>query len=126
MKQPFRSRDRTFPHRPWLPPQFVTRIRRLLAPLTSFRLHPLDPLTPDEIAAVSLPVRHHIASKTDISAIKFITTYPLPYLKKVLLAYLGIPLTPGGQSEASIPATRKAKVDFLDVCVNSGSVSTKA
>ncbi|SJL13514.1 related to peroxisomal amine oxidase (copper-containing) [Armillaria ostoyae] len=81
---------------------------------TAFK-HPLDPLTPDEIAAVSLSVRHHIASKTEIKAVKFITTYLLPPPKKAVLAYLGIPLTPGGQPEAPTPITRKAEVDFLDV-----------
>ncbi|KAK0466066.1 copper amine oxidase [Desarmillaria tabescens] len=81
---------------------------------TAFK-HPLDPLTPDEIAAVSLSVRHHIASKTDIKAVKFITTYLLPPPKKAVLAYLGIPLTPGGKPEAPTPITRKAEVDFLDV-----------
>ncbi|SJL13568.1 uncharacterized protein ARMOST_17013 [Armillaria ostoyae] len=60
-------------------------------------------------------VRRYIASKADIKAVKFIITYPLPSSKKAVLAYLGIPLTPGGQPEAPIPITRKAKVDFLDV-----------
>ncbi|KAK0461561.1 hypothetical protein IW261DRAFT_1348629 [Armillaria novae-zelandiae] len=68
-----------------------------------------------EIAAVSLSVRYHIASKTEIKAIKFITTYLLPPPKKVVLAYLGIRLTPGGQPEAPTPIIRKAEVDFLDV-----------
>ncbi|KAK0481341.1 copper amine oxidase [Armillaria novae-zelandiae] len=81
---------------------------------TAFK-HPLDPLTPDEIAAVSLSVRYHIASKTEIKAIKFITTYLLPPPKKVVLAYLRIRLTPGGQPEVPTPIIRKAEVDFLDV-----------
>ncbi|KAK0461555.1 copper amine oxidase [Armillaria novae-zelandiae] len=81
---------------------------------TAFK-HPLDPLTPDEIAAVSLSVRYHIASKTEIKAIKFITTYLLPPPKKVVLAYLGIRLTPGGQPEVPTPIIQKAEVDFLDV-----------
>ncbi|PBK76288.1 hypothetical protein ARMSODRAFT_969032 [Armillaria solidipes] len=55
--------------------------------------------------------RRYIASKADIKAVKFIITYPLPSSKKAVLAYLGIPLTPGGQPEAPIPITRKAKVD---------------
>ncbi|KAK0460886.1 hypothetical protein IW261DRAFT_1349194, partial [Armillaria novae-zelandiae] len=76
--------------------------------------HPLDPLTPDKIAAASLSVRYHIASKTEIKAIKFITTYLLPPPKKVVLAYLGICLTPGGQPEAPTPIIQKAKVDSLD------------
>ncbi|KAK0479787.1 copper amine oxidase [Armillaria novae-zelandiae] len=68
-----------------------------------------------EIAAVSLSVRYHIVSKTEIKAIKFITTYLLPPPKKVVLAYLGICLTPGGQPEVPTPIIRKAEVDFLDV-----------
>ncbi|KAK0473120.1 copper amine oxidase [Armillaria novae-zelandiae] len=66
---------------------------------TAFK-HPLDPLTPDE---------------TEIKAIKFITTYLLPPPKKLVLAYLGICLTLGGQPEAPTPIIRKAEVDFLDV-----------
>ncbi|KAK0500956.1 copper amine oxidase [Armillaria luteobubalina] len=77
--------------------------------------HPLNPLTPDEIAAVSLSVRYYIASKTEIKAVKFITTYLLPPPKKAVLAYLGIPLVPGGKPEAPTLIARKAEVDFLDV-----------
>ncbi|KAJ3499745.1 hypothetical protein NLJ89_g10061 [Agrocybe chaxingu] len=86
---------------------------------TAFK-HPLDPLTPDEIAAVSLAVRRHIASKTEIKAIKFITCSLLPAPKKAVLAYLGIPLIPGEKPEAPVPIVRKAETDFLDV-VNGGS-----
>ncbi|KAL0571658.1 peroxisomal copper amine oxidase [Marasmius crinis-equi] len=81
---------------------------------TSYQ-HPLDPLTPDEIAEVTLTVRHHVAAETEVKAIKFITCYLLPAPKKVVLAHLGIPLTPGGKPEPKTPIVRKAEVDFLDV-----------
>ncbi|KAF8167322.1 copper amine oxidase [Crassisporium funariophilum] len=77
--------------------------------------HPLDPLTPEEIAAISLSIRHYIAASTDIKAVKFITCSHLPPPKKVVLAYLGIPLGPGLKPEAPVPIVRKAEVDFLDV-----------
>ncbi|KAF8899406.1 peroxisomal copper amine oxidase [Infundibulicybe gibba] len=77
--------------------------------------HPLDPLTPDEIVAVSFAVRHYTAAQTDVKAIKFITSYLLPPPKKAVLAYLGIPLVPGGQPEPQTTIVRKAEVDFLDV-----------
>ncbi|KAJ8072010.1 hypothetical protein PM082_015568 [Marasmius tenuissimus] len=84
---------------------------------TSFQ-HPLDPLTPDEVAEVSLVVRHHVAEHTQVKAIKFITCYLLPAPKKAVLAHLGIPLTPGGKPEPATPIVRKAEVDvslFLSV-----------
>ncbi|KDR85777.1 hypothetical protein GALMADRAFT_386616 [Galerina marginata CBS 339.88] len=77
--------------------------------------HPLDPLTPDEIAAISLAIRHHIAANTEIKAVKFITCALLPPPKKVVLSYLGIPLSPGAKPEAPVEIVRKAEVDFLDV-----------
>ncbi|KAL0063442.1 peroxisomal copper amine oxidase [Marasmius tenuissimus] len=80
---------------------------------TSFQ-HPLDPLTPDEVAEVSLVVRHHVAEHTQVKAIKFITCYLLPAPKKAVLAHLGIPLTPGGKPEPATPIVRKAEVDFFD------------
>lgn len=64
-----------------------------------------------QIAAVTFTVRSHVASKTEIKAIKFITCSLLPAPKKAVLAYLGIPLTPGGKPEAPIPIVRKAEVD---------------
>ncbi|KAI0065136.1 hypothetical protein BV25DRAFT_1880805 [Artomyces pyxidatus] len=79
--------------------------------------HPLDPLTADEIVAVSLAIRHYIAAETKINAVRFITNYLLPPPKRVVLAHLGIPLTPGGKVSAEDKADiiRKAEVDFLDV-----------
>ncbi|KAF7350979.1 Amine oxidase [Mycena sanguinolenta] len=77
--------------------------------------HPLDPLTPDEITTVCLAVRKHIATGTDIKAIKFITCYLLPPPKKAVLAFLGIPLGPGAPPEASVEITRKAQVDIIDL-----------
>jgi primary-amine oxidase len=77
--------------------------------------HPLDPLTPDEITAVCLAVRKHIATETDVKAIKFITCYLLPPPKKAVLAFLGIPLAPGAKPEEPVPITRKADVDVREV-----------
>ncbi|KAJ4470886.1 copper amine oxidase [Lentinula aciculospora] len=80
--------------------------------------HPLDPLTADEIAAITLTVRHYITSKPElesIKAIKFITTYFLPPPKKAVLAHLGIPLVPGTEPEPPVQIIRRAEVDFLDV-----------
>ncbi|KAJ7725639.1 copper amine oxidase [Mycena maculata] len=77
--------------------------------------HPLDPLTPDEITAACLATRKHIASETEIKAIKFITCYLLPPPKKAVLAFLGIPLAPGAKPEAPIPIIRKAEADIIDV-----------
>jgi len=77
--------------------------------------HPLDPLTPDEIAAVCLVVRKHGAEKRGVKALKFITCYLLPAPKRQVLAHLGIPLAPNEASEKPTPIVRKAEVDFLDI-----------
>ncbi|KAI0272227.1 copper amine oxidase [Russula aff. rugulosa BPL654] len=78
--------------------------------------HPLDPLSPDEIVAVSLAVRHHLAAHTSIKAIRFITNYLLPPPKRAVLAHLGIPLATGEtvKKEDCVPIVRKAEVDTLD------------
>ncbi|EIW87176.1 peroxisomal copper amine oxidase [Coniophora puteana RWD-64-598 SS2] len=89
---------------------------------TTFK-HPLDPLTPEEIQAVTLAVRHHIAAKTQINAVRFITCSLCPPPKRAVLATLGIPLFPGGQPEAVTPIPRKAEVDFIDV-VNGPAYNT--
>ncbi|PCH34866.1 hypothetical protein WOLCODRAFT_27512 [Wolfiporia cocos MD-104 SS10] len=77
--------------------------------------HPLDPLTPDEIVAVSLGVRRYTAANTEIKAIRFITTYLLPPPKRAVLAFLSIPLNPGEKPEPPTEVVRKAEVDFFDV-----------
>ncbi|KAI0710687.1 peroxisomal copper amine oxidase [Earliella scabrosa] len=77
--------------------------------------HPLDPLTPDEIVAVSLSIRRYTAEKTDIKAIRFITSYLLPPPKKAVLAFLGIPLQTGQEPASPVEIVRKAEVDFIDV-----------
>ncbi|KAG5639662.1 hypothetical protein H0H81_008823 [Sphagnurus paluster] len=85
--------------------------------------HPLDPLTPDEIAAASLTVRQYVAEKTDLKAIKFVTLYLLPPPKRDVLAYLGIPLTPGAKLEKPAPiivdlvngATYNVVLSFLNL-----------
>ncbi|THU79486.1 hypothetical protein K435DRAFT_823888 [Dendrothele bispora CBS 962.96] len=81
---------------------------------TSFA-HPLDPLTPDEISAISLTVRHHVASNEAVKAVRFITCYLVPPPKKAVLAYLGIPLEPGKEPEEKVEIVRRAEVDFLDI-----------
>ena len=45
-----------------------------------------------QIVAVSHSVRRYVAEKTDMKAIRFITSYLLPPPKKAVLAFLGIPL----------------------------------
>ncbi|THH31254.1 hypothetical protein EUX98_g2908 [Antrodiella citrinella] len=77
--------------------------------------HPLDPLTPDELVAVSLTVRKYTAVNTPIKAIRFITTHLLPPPKKDVLAYLGIPLSTGAAPGPVPKIVRKAEVDFIDV-----------
>lgn len=64
---------------------------------------------------MSLAIRHHIAAKTDVKAIKFITLYLLPPPKKAVLAHLGIALTPGGKPEAPTPIVRKAEADVSPI-----------
>ncbi|KAJ7864469.1 copper amine oxidase [Mycena olivaceomarginata] len=88
---------------------------------TTAAWHPLDPLTPAEITAVCLALRKHIATQTDIKALKFITCYLLPPPKKTVLAFLGIPLAPGKKPDGPIPIVRKAEVDIIDL-VNGGDV----
>ncbi|KAI0299979.1 peroxisomal copper amine oxidase [Multifurca ochricompacta] len=79
--------------------------------------HPLDPLSPDEISAVSLAVRHHLAANTSVKAVRFLTNYLLPPPKRAVLAHLGIPLATGEtvKEEDRVPIVRKAEVDFIDV-----------
>ncbi|TFK26740.1 peroxisomal copper amine oxidase [Coprinopsis marcescibilis] len=79
--------------------------------------HPLDPLTPDEIVAITLKIRHHVASETEVKAVKFIVCSLLPPPKRNVLAYLGIPTSPGGKAEdgATLPIVRMAEADFVDV-----------
>ncbi|KAF8204095.1 copper amine oxidase [Pholiota molesta] len=90
---------------------------------TAFK-HPLDPLTPDEITAVALTIRRHLAAKTEVKAIKFITCCLLPPTKKAVLAYLGIPLSPGAKPEQPVPIIRKAESDFLDLVNGRGYNAT--
>lgn len=77
--------------------------------------HPLDPLTPNEITAISLAVRNYTAVNTSIKGIRFITTSLVPPPKKDVLAFLGIPLTTGAKPEPVPVIVRKSEVDFIDV-----------
>ena len=60
---------------------------------------------------MSFSVREYVATKTEVKAIRFITCYLLPPPKKAVLAYLGIPLDPGGKPEIPSEIVRKAEVD---------------
>lgn len=80
---------------------------------TAFK-HPLDPLTPDEIVAVTFAIRQYTATKTPIKAVKFINCKVLPPPKRAVLAYLGIPIQPLDKPEEPVPITRKAESDLLD------------
>ncbi|OAX39227.1 hypothetical protein K503DRAFT_769707 [Rhizopogon vinicolor AM-OR11-026] len=98
----------------------ATTVQSALTPKSTKFKHPLDPLTPDEIKAVSQAIRRYTTTNTPIKAVRFINSYLLPPPKKAVLAALGIPLTPGGQPEAPTPIVRKAESDFLDV-INGGT-----
>ena len=64
-----------------------------------------------QIVAISLALRRYAAEKTDIKAIRFITTCLLPPPKRDVLAYLGIPLETG-QEPGPVPTViRKSEVD---------------
>ncbi|KAI5998119.1 copper amine oxidase [Pisolithus albus] len=77
--------------------------------------HPLDPLTPDEISAVTLAIRRYTAEHTDIRAVNFNNCALLPPSKRAVLAALGIPVSPGGKPETPSTIIRKAESDFFDV-----------
>ena len=112
--------------------------------------HPLDPLSPAEvryraskhphltsahlsltchlskITTIALSIRHHIAVNTEIKAIKFITCALLPPPKKAVLAYLGIPLSPGGKPDIPVSIVRKAEVDVSQAINIVQSASTNS
>ncbi|KAF5336735.1 hypothetical protein D9758_016270 [Tetrapyrgos nigripes] len=75
--------------------------------------HPLDPLTPDETTAVTLSIRHHVASNPDlgVKALRFITCYLVPPPKRAVLEVLGI----GEEKNAKVEIVRRAEADFLDI-----------
>ena len=68
-----------------------------------------------QIVAVSHSVRRYVAEKTDMKAIRFITSYLLPPPKKAVLAFLGIPLQSGEKPEPGSEIVRKAEVDVSGV-----------
>ncbi|KAJ2933135.1 hypothetical protein H1R20_g3948, partial [Candolleomyces eurysporus] len=88
--------------------------------------HPLDPLTAEEIVAVTSEVRKYVAAKTDIKAVRFFSSSLLPPPKRVVLAYLGIPLEPGAKPEEPTPIVRRAEADFLDAVRGGGYNATVA
>ncbi|KAG6917386.1 hypothetical protein DXG01_002765 [Tephrocybe rancida] len=96
-------------------PSTATTVQSTIKGSPSSFKHPLDPLTPDEIAAASLAIRQYVAEKTEVKAIKFVTLYLLPPPKKVVLAHLGIPTSPGAKPDAPTPIIRQAEADFYDV-----------
>lgn len=73
-----------------------------------------------QIVAVSLSIRRYTAEKTDIKAIRFITSYLLPPPKKAVLAFLGIPLQTGQEPEPPVEIVRKAEVDVSSMVSNTG------
>ncbi|KZT52940.1 hypothetical protein CALCODRAFT_557812 [Calocera cornea HHB12733] len=82
---------------------------------TAGRAHPLDPLTPDEITAVSLAIRTHVATHSTIKAVKFINTSLVPPPKRAVLAWLGIPLLTGTPPEPAPPSLdRTAESQFVN------------
>ncbi|KAI0698993.1 peroxisomal copper amine oxidase [Cytidiella melzeri] len=94
-------------------PGTATGVETHPAALPGYR-HPLDPLTPEELVAVSLSVRKYTVAKTDIKAVRFITICLLPPPKRNVLAYLGIPLKTGEQPQAAPKIVRRAEADFVD------------
>ncbi|KAG8934888.1 hypothetical protein FRC02_009010 [Tulasnella sp. 418] len=78
--------------------------------------HPLDPLSPQEIEEVSLAIRlHAVEHQFGIQAFKFVTSNIIAPPKRDVLAFLGIPITPGGQVEPSeSKLLRRAESDFID------------
>ena len=66
-------------------------------------------------------MRHHLAARTSIKAIRFITNYLLPPPKRAVLAHLGIPLATGEtvKDEDRVPIVRKAEVDVSRAFYNS-------
>lgn len=64
------------------------------------------------MAEASYAIKQHIAKETDIKAVKFMTADLLNPPKKDVLAFLGIPITPGGKPEQAPEALpRRAEID---------------
>ena len=123
---------------PLTAPSTATEVQTSATPTKTHPFsHPLDPLTPDEVSiahqiwrnvlirisdlsqivAVTHSVRRHVAEKTEIKAVRFITCYLLPPTKKAVLAFLGIPLQSGEKPEPAREIVRKAEVD-VSVAIN--------
>ncbi|KAI5116906.1 hypothetical protein M0805_000801 [Coniferiporia weirii] len=101
-----------------LAPATATAVQKLPtenAPLSTYS-HPLDPLSADELAAVSLAARAYVAENTPVKALKFITSNMIPPPKKDVLAFLRIPLKTGEQPGNAPPVLiRRAESDFIDL-----------
>ena len=66
---------------------------------------------------MSLAIRHYVASKTEIKAVKFITCTLLAPPKRAVLAHLGIPVAPGEKPEEPTPIVRRAESDVGSINV---------
>ena len=69
-----------------------------------------------QIVAVSLAIRRYVAEKTEIKAVRFITTCLLPPPKRDVLAYLGIPLETGKPAQPAPTIVRKSETDVCLFC----------
>jgi primary-amine oxidase len=71
---------------------------------------------------VSMAIRQHVAKDTLIKAIKFVTSCVLAPTKKEVLAYLGIPTTPGEKpSGETVQLKRMAETDVSFWLLDSNS-----
>ncbi|KAJ1022717.1 hypothetical protein NDA18_005054 [Ustilago nuda] len=80
--------------------------------------HPLDPLSTQEIAAVSLIVRSHFAACTSVKAIKFVSSLLIPPVKAAVLYALGLPLPRGAKLDSRSALkllNRRTEVQLIDV-----------
>ncbi|CAE6427598.1 unnamed protein product [Rhizoctonia solani] len=77
-------------------------------------IHPLDPLSADEISGLSTAVRQYVATQTPIKAFKYIGAEAVLPPKRDVLAYLGIRTSPDSEPDSYVEVARKADVDIID------------